>query len=250
MRERRGNRPVVEVPQPGRAAIRIDKVQVPQMRAAGLQRLCDVDFLDVHVKQVGQQLDVGGRERRDQIEPGGDVCNQVRFIAIDRLEQQRNRVLPGVLPQLVERLAEQPQRRRSVDLFAAAPLHRSDDHRCDQRAGEIDHRANERPGLAAFFGFRKGEVQPSLDPAGAGADRGQRQTVIAQQFAQGLDADCVGAGRKDFDRIEAQLPRFAAGAGQIVPKDERPTPGLGNQADRDTGADHAFLRVGSLVLGW
>jgi hypothetical protein len=60
--ERLGDRREVEVAEPGRPPVRVNEMDVADEPASRPDRIGQVDFLDVHVEQVGQKDDVGRRQ--------------------------------------------------------------------------------------------------------------------------------------------------------------------------------------------
>ena len=77
--------------------------------------------------------------------------------------------------QLVQRLAQQIERRGFVKRATPFPLHRADDGRRSKARAEIDDLSNERFRLPPFVGVGVGQAEPVDDHAGAGANGGDVQ---------------------------------------------------------------------------
>ncbi len=143
----------------------------------------DVDLFDVHVKQIGQQADVAGREGPQQRDSLLDRVAHVRFVAIQRLVDQRHVVLSGILAEFFEGFAQSRAGRRGVDAVdGVSTLHRADDGRGSERAAEVDDRPNEIAGRPTFRLLVRRQFQSVANPARPGADGGERQMMIDQRL--------------------------------------------------------------------
>ncbi len=101
-------------------------------------------------------FDVPRRQRLQQFDAGVQRVDQVRLVAIERLVDQRHAVLFRMFAEVVQCLGEIPVGRRRIDAVAVAALHRADDGRGAERAGEVDDRADEGAGLACEPQHREG----------------------------------------------------------------------------------------------
>ena len=115
----------------------------------------EIGFLDVHVKEVGEDADV---LRLQRAQPGGGVAEaveEVRLVAIQRLVEEGVAEFRGVLAEFLERLAEPGERLLAGDVALPAALHRADDRRRAERRGDVDDAADELAGLRANGGVRR-----------------------------------------------------------------------------------------------
>src|SRR2546423_1086663 len=125
-----------------------------------------------------------------------------------------------------------------LDPFAAASLHRSNNGRRPKGPRQVNDRADKCGSLCACRSVGQAQRQTVLDPAGAGADCGQFQAVIVQQGTQLTRIDGFRSGWEHLNGIEAKFLSLAACFRQIVPEDERASPGLMDETDGNGGPDH------------
>ena len=94
-------------PEPGRAAIVLARVQVPQPRAGGTQRVADRLLLDVHVEGVEQQPARRVPDAIDHRDGLGRQVQHARLEAVQRLDAEHDAVVGGVHRQLLQLRDEQ-----------------------------------------------------------------------------------------------------------------------------------------------
>ncbi len=82
------------------------------------------------------------------------------------------------------------------------------------------------------------ERQTVQYPAPAGPHRGETELFFGKHLIERSLFEDFGRGRKYFHRIKAESPRFSAGGDRVIPKNERATPGLFHQTDRDARFFH------------
>ena len=96
-------------PMPAARRFGIDEMHVPDRTASRSNRRRDVRFFDVHVEQVGEQLDVVAVERAQQRGAVRDRVDQVGLVAVQRLVDERGSLFAGVSAKLVQRRGKQFQ---------------------------------------------------------------------------------------------------------------------------------------------
>ena len=213
----------------------------PTWPAPAAQGGGDIDLFDVHVKQVAQQLDVASAQRLEQLDAVGNRVDEVGFVTVEWLVQQRHAVLIGVLAQLVERFAQQADRPIAGDAVSPAALHRADNRRRTERAGNVDDCADVGRGPLANRRVGMRQVQMVQHPTCASADGRQTQFVTCEQRFQFIDVYSRRRRRKNFYCVEAHVGRGLAAGFQVVPKHEWTAASLTDQADCHARANHAGL---------
>ena len=94
--------------------------------------------------------------------------------------------------------------------------------------------------LLAHAGVGAGQRQAVQHPAGAGADAASFKPLSSSERRRSPAGPRPSATAGRPPRRRSRVPlRLAAGGGEVVPEDERPAAGFGNQADRHAGSDHS-----------
>ena len=128
----------------------------------------------------------------------------------------------------------QPGERLFGASFPAA-LHRADNRRRAEAAGQADHRGDKFPRPTPGLRVGIGQAQLVSHPTGACSDRGELELVCRQELSDMLNVELLRRPREDFDRIEPQLGSLLTAAGQVVPENKRTAPSLGEERDGDGG---------------
>ena len=149
----------------------------------------------------------------EQGDAGLDRVDQVGLVAVQRLEEQRD----AVLPRRARRGRRGPRRGSRAPSARSTP---SPLRPCIEPmiagapsgpARSMIERTKARGLVRGPPGRREVSVQPVLHPARAGADGRQGEAVVVEERAEVVDVDGVRPGREDLDGVEAELLRLAAG---------------------------------------
>ena len=79
-----------------RRAVAVNEVNMAEVAPDGAQRVGDGNLLDIHVKEVSQKFHIAAVERLQKRGGVAHAIEDVGFIAIQRLEQERLAVLRGL----------------------------------------------------------------------------------------------------------------------------------------------------------
>ena len=123
--QRGGNRGMIHVAAPGGLSIAVDKMDVANLITAVAATLRDARLLDVHVKQIGKNLDVIYIQRAQKVRRLANAIEQIRLVTIEWLVEQRDVVSCGVGAQIIKTGAEPVERLVSADIAAVLALHRA-----------------------------------------------------------------------------------------------------------------------------
>ncbi len=223
-------------------AVGIDKMNVAQVPASLPHRRSEVGFLDVHVKQVGQQADIVGLQGLQQLHALPQRVDQVRLVTVQRLVNQGDPILGSPGTQFIERITQIAPPRRLIDTTCVPALHRADNCKGAEICSHIDHRPDEIPRRGSTPRIRIAELQLVDQPTCACPQRRQLQLQLVQQLFERLGVERVGSGGEQFDGVETDRLRLAAAAFQVVPEHKRPAPRRVDQTDGHTGGNHDTCR--------
>ena len=129
---------MIHVAAPGGLSVAVDKMDVANFVTALADTLRDARLLDVHVKQIGENLDVIYIQRAQKVRRLADAIEQIRLVTIEWLVEQRDVVSCGVGSQIIKTGAEPVERLVPADIAAVSALHRANDRRRAKRPGEVD----------------------------------------------------------------------------------------------------------------
>ena len=164
---------------------------------------------------------------------------QIRLVAVQGLVEQHLSVPGGPGPEHVDRRGEVIECLVPRQVSLTPPLHRADDRRSAELAGDVDDPCDELPRRGPHARVSLAEVTFLRDPTGSGADRRHRQAMLCQQPRELGHRKSLGRLWENLDGVEAEFGRCLAdsrepaiGCGRV--KHEGPLPGLGHQTDRDS----------------
>lgn len=212
----------VRVTAADRLPVAVREMHMADERAARAQRRREVRLLEVHVKQIAEQLHVFGAERFQKRHRVGGAVEEVGLVTVQRLVEQRHAERVGARTELFERLRKPRERRRAFDARLHAALHRADDGRRVEATREIQDGRDEIHRAPADHRVGIGQAQLVFHPACAGADGGDFERVLGEKFLQGPRVERVRGGRKNFHGIEAERRRPGAAGGEVIPENKRP----------------------------
>ena len=225
-RDDRGGLRVAEADGP---TITVGEMDMADMAAAGAQSLCIGDFLDVHVEQVAEQLDVIRLQRLEELSRIQLAVEQIGFVAIQGLVKERHAVLLGMGAQVFQRFGEPGERLLAGDIAFGLALHRADDGRRLELATEVDNGPDEFTGLSADLRVGVRQV-PFMDkPAAAGAEGCHDEPMLLQQ---GVERGAIDRSRrrgKNLDRVKPEPRGGGRGGVESVPINERSALSLGDE---------------------
>ncbi len=159
-------------------------MHVPHERPRLAQGRGRVSFLDVHVKQVGEDPDVSGAQGPKPTRRITEAIEQIRLITVERLVEQWHAVHRRGFAQVFKCFREPGQRLIPRDGSFPTALHGTDDRRGSELARQFDDLPDELAGTLPDLRVRVRQHQFVHDPAGSGADRRHAEAVLAQQFSQ------------------------------------------------------------------
>src|SRR5438034_1225706 len=117
----------IRVPEPDRVTVAIDKMNVAKQRTGGAHGLRHGAFLDIHVKKVGEELDVLGSERLQKSGGVAEAIKEVGFKAVQGLEENGLSMSSSMFAKILQRLAQPENGLVAPDLAFGASLHRTND---------------------------------------------------------------------------------------------------------------------------
>ena len=218
------------------AAVGIGVVDVADVFACGAEGGCEIDLLDVHVEEVGQEDDVFERVRFDEIRSVREAVDEVRFVAVQRLVDERHVVFRGGITGDVEGVGEPFEGLVFSDLAAPFSLHGAEDGGGAEPAAEGDHAFEEIQGGDAFVEGGIGEREAVFQHACSGAYGGDAKTVGLREGFDFLDRNMIGAGEEKLDVIEAGFLGEGEAFGERLVENEGAGGGFGDLAEGDGGA--------------
>ena len=121
------------------AAVGIGVMNVADVFACGAEGCGEVGFLDVHVEQIGEEDDVFQGVRFDEIRAIGKAVDEVGFVAVEWLVNERNVVFRSGSTSDDKGFSEPFERLVFGNLAAVFSLHRTENGRCTELAAEGDH---------------------------------------------------------------------------------------------------------------
>ena len=225
-------------------------MDVPHEITGFAQGRGEVGLLDVHVKEVAENLHTADLPLAQPRRRVGRAVDEIRLVAVQRLVEEVLAAARGVRAEIGERLGEPRQGLLAGDLALRAALHRAEDRGRTERRGGVDDRADELAGLRADRRIGVRERPLVQHPAAAGADRGHREIVLREQRLDRRHVERAGIRRKNLDPIEAERGGLRARVGEAVPKHERPPARLRDEGDGDGGfhGKMAGALIGRLAL--
>ena len=208
-------------------------MKVPQLRAGQTKRVRDARLFDVHVKQVAKQFHVLRAELPQQVQRVGDVIEQIRFIAVERFQEQRHAVILSVRSEFFERLGQPTERLIAGDAAFPAPLHGTNDRRGAETAGDLDDRRGELLSALTRFGVGIRQAQLVNHPARARADRRELETMLSQEVLELLNVQFLSRAGENLHGVESERSRPLASGGKVVPENEGSAARFRNQRNRN-----------------
>ena len=212
-----------------RLAIAIGEVDVADVATAGAERGGVRDFLDVHMEQVAEELhvrDLTGLEELGGVEL---TVQEIRLVAVERLVEERHAVLRGVGTKIGKCFGQPGQGLVARNVAFGLALHRADDGRGLELAGDVNDRVDEFTGLRADGRVGVGQVPLVDEPAATGAEGRGGEMVLLEQGVKGRAVDVGGRWGKNLDRVKAKLRGGGRSGHEAIPIHERSALGLGDE---------------------
>ncbi len=130
---------------PDRLSVAVGKMDMSYCRTCLADRISQIGFFDIHVKQVGKQL--GAEQSSDHRRALCQCIALVGFVAIQWFVKDFAAYLFGSHVEMLEPMTQILFGKRLWHPRARSALHRTEDHRGTQIGGYFEHRLEEYQGL-------------------------------------------------------------------------------------------------------
>lgn len=216
-------------------AIGVGEVDVTDFGTGGADGVGEIDFLDIHVEEVGEKHGVLEVVLVEIVGRRSEVIELVGLVAVERFVDEGDLVATSAFVGGLEGFGEPAPRLLLRNIAAPFALHGTENGGSAELSAEVDHGEDELESCGAFGSVRIGEGEAVLDHSGAGANGGDSEVVFGGHGFDGLDIKEVGAGQKKFHGVESEAGGLGKAVGEVLMKNERAGFGLGNLRECDGG---------------